>query len=498
MRILLIRPPVPKHTIGLKHIMICEPLELEYVAAGLRDHEVQVMDLIIEKGLTDRLRTFQPDLVGTSSYITGVNEVIKVCREVKRWNPDCATVVGGVQAAQVPEDFIDNSVDVVVRGDGTTTMPAVVCALEQGDDLSTIPGVAIPRDATTLFFGPSTSYMPKADELPLPDRSVVRHLRHRYYYLMHRPVATLKTTWGCWYKCNFCYTWRITDGIPFSRSPGSIVGELKSIEADEIYIVDDIFLISPRRLKRLADLIRREGIRKNYLVYARADFIATHEDIIEEWAGLGLKAVFVGLEATTDAELDRMDKDSSVDLNLRAIGVLQRHGVDIYGSLIPHPDYTVADWQRLRNFIRSAGLYYVNISPLVPLPGTSEFTVYKDRLSVPRAAHGLWDLSHAVIHTRLPLREYYRQLLLTYSTVIFNIPRARRVTMRTLPSIWSWNYLRLLFGATKIGWQFIRAHTHHSQHELRIAMDKGDPVDLPFAYERLVQPKLMEPVATCA
>jgi len=47
MRVLLIRPPVPHHTIGLKHVMICEPLELEYVAAGIPDHEVQIFDMII-------------------------------------------------------------------------------------------------------------------------------------------------------------------------------------------------------------------------------------------------------------------------------------------------------------------------------------------------------------------------------------------------------------------------------------------------------------------
>ena len=74
---------------------------------------------------------------------------------------------------------------------------------------------------------------------------------------------------------------------------------------------------------------------------------------------LGLKAMFVGLEATTDAQLDRMDKEGSVDLNLRAIRVLQRNGVDVYGTLIPHPDYTVEDWRRLRAFIRRSGLYYV-------------------------------------------------------------------------------------------------------------------------------------------
>jgi hypothetical protein len=51
MRILLIRPAPPEFTIGLKNIMVCEPLELEYIAAGLRDHEVEIYDLILETRL---------------------------------------------------------------------------------------------------------------------------------------------------------------------------------------------------------------------------------------------------------------------------------------------------------------------------------------------------------------------------------------------------------------------------------------------------------------
>ena len=76
MKILLVRVPIPRHTMGLKHIMICEPLELEYVAAGLDGHEVQIMDMILERGYEKRLARFQPDVVGTSSYIAGVNEAI--------------------------------------------------------------------------------------------------------------------------------------------------------------------------------------------------------------------------------------------------------------------------------------------------------------------------------------------------------------------------------------------------------------------------------------
>jgi len=55
---------------------------------------------LLERGFERRLRAFRPDVVGTSSYITGVNEVIKLCRAAKRWSPHVRTVVGGVHASR--------------------------------------------------------------------------------------------------------------------------------------------------------------------------------------------------------------------------------------------------------------------------------------------------------------------------------------------------------------------------------------------------------------
>ena len=476
MRILLVRPPVPKHTIGLKHIMVCEPLELEYAAAKLDKYDVQILDLIVERGFERRLKKFKPNVVCSSSYISGVNEVIKLFRKAKLWNPDVFTVAGGVQAAQVPEDFADESVDVIVRGDGTTILPQVIQAWEKGEPLPEIGGLAFPISRREVALSKARSYMPKADELPLPRRDLVSHLKHKYYYLMHRPVATMKTTWGCWYKCNFCYTWKITDGTPYSRSPENILKELQVIEAEDIYIVDDIFLIKPSRLNHLAKLIREHNIRKKYLVYARADFIAQNEDIIAEWAELGLTAVFIGLEATTDDELISMDKECSVDFNKQAIAVLKRHGVDTYGSLIPGADYMPEDWQRLWNFIEETGLYYVNISPLMPLPGTSNWEAMKDQVTVPREAHGLWDLSHILLPTKMPLKSYYRELLGLYWKTVMNISRAHNTTQRTLPSVWSFSYFSMVSGAMKLSWQFLMAHRHHRPSEIKKAMYRGPEV----------------------
>jgi len=455
--------------------MICEPLELEYVAAGLVGHAVQIFDGILERGLERRIREFQPDVVGTSSYISGVNEAIKVCRAAKRWNRACHTVVGGVHAAKAPEDYLDAAVDCVVLGDGTSIMQELMDAFGGRRNLDDVPGLALPR-GSQLRFTPQRSYMPHPDELPLPRRDLVAHLRHRYYYLFHQPVATLKTTWGCWYKCNFCFTWRVTNGVPYSRSPESIVAELATIEADDVYIVDDIFLINRSRLSRLAEMLRARGIRKNYLVYARADFVAENEDVIAEWASLGLCAVFIGLEATTDPELASMNKQSSADANRKAIAVLRRHGVDTYGSLITQPDYEQADWDRLKRFIDETGLYYLNVSPLTPLPGTLIWDAYKGRTVVDRKAHGLWDLSHVVLPTRQPLKRYYRSLLGVYLHSCLSPLRARRLSLRTSPPIFSRKFLRLWFGGMRVVSQFLVAHRHHSERALRKARDRGLPL----------------------
>ena len=453
--------------------MICEPLELEYVAAGLTGHDVRIFDMILERGLEQQLRSFRPDVVGTSSYITGVNEVKKVCRRVKQWNPRCVTIVGGVHAACVPEDFADESVDGIVKGDGTAIIGEIVDAIRKGQPLDEIPGLAIPVDADKVRLTPGRPYMTDPDRLPFPRRDLVAHLKNRYYYLFHQPVATLKTTWGCWFQCNFCCTWKITEGIPYSRSPESIVREMEQIEAEDIYIVDDIFLIHPMRLARIAQLLRERGIQKKFLVYGRADFIAEHEAVIREWSALGLRAVIVGLEAATDAELEALGKLCTVDCNRRAIGILRRHGIDTYASLIPRPDYTPADWLRLRRFIETEGLYYVNISPFTPMPGSLAWNAYKDRVTVSPKAHGLWDLSHCVLPTRMPLKRYYRALLMLYARTVLDIRRANRLSLRTRPPVWSFKYVRIWFGALRILIQFLNIHHHHDPRNLARAMAAG-------------------------
>jgi radical SAM superfamily enzyme YgiQ (UPF0313 family) len=375
-------------------------------------------------------------------------------------------------------------VDIIGLGDGTVLMPEIIDAIENGKSLNDVSGIAIPCGEGELYRTKKREYMPNPDTLPFPNRELVSHLQHKYYYLMHRPVALIKTTWGCWYKCNFCFTWKVTGGQPYSRSPQSIVNELLTIESDEIYIVDDIFLINKSRLNELSNLIQKHDIKKNYLCYARADFIAENEDIIEHWARLGLKAVFIGLEATTDEELDEMNKQLPVHYNIKAIEILRKNKIDTYGSLIPQANYDKKDWKRLTDFIIDNKLYYINISPATPLPGADNYTQFKEQLTVPENAHSLFDLSHQLSRTSVPLKTYYWELLKIYGKTTLNMKSARLNTFRTLPTIWKLDYWRLIFGALRIGKQFLFSYSHHSPKEIGRSRYKGIlPKNLTYDYK---------------
>lgn len=50
MKVLFVRPKPSPETIGLQHLMIVEPLELEILATLIKDkNEVKIVDMILEK-----------------------------------------------------------------------------------------------------------------------------------------------------------------------------------------------------------------------------------------------------------------------------------------------------------------------------------------------------------------------------------------------------------------------------------------------------------------
>ncbi len=124
MKVLMVRPRPCKETIGLQHVMICEPLELEYLIPNIpddlkRETNAEIVDMILEKtSFEEIVKIKKPDLLVFTGYISHVGTIKQMAKDAKKINPLIKTGVGGVHAEVVPEDYRSEYIDFIYEKNG--------------------------------------------------------------------------------------------------------------------------------------------------------------------------------------------------------------------------------------------------------------------------------------------------------------------------------------------------------------------------------------------
>lgn len=447
MKILLVRPRPHKETIGLQHVMICEPLELEYLAgnipAELSDQvETVIYDMILEKySFENILLREKPELVAFTGYITHVGTIREMAEDVKKLLPFAVTAVGGVHAEVVTDDFISPYIDLVFGWNGVKGFNYAVKNLLEGRIVGEVKeGLkSMESDPYDLRLLP-------------PDRSLVSRYRQKYYYMFHNPCALIKTSYGCPYNCSFCFCKEITRGSFYKRPIEEVVEEISTIPEREIYIVDDDFLYDEERLYRFIGLLRENHIDKRFLVYGRADFISSHPQLMEELFSVGLRAVIVGIESVRSEDLKDYRKGTTREINEKCIRTLKKIGIELYATLILPMDFSAADFRELSGWLVSQGMTFVNLQPLTPLPGTEIFTEYEGKLIIKREDHHLWDMAHVALKPdKMSIREFYYQILKVFWRVIMRPGNM----IRLMKTYGFRENFKMLVGSQRVSLQYI-------------------------------------------
>lgn len=420
MKILLIRPRPHRETIGLQSVMICEPLEcMELKAVLLKNHhQVEIIDMILEKKpLEYFVELYNPDMVGITGYISHIGIIKEYARSIKLLNKSIKVAVGGVHATVCPEDFESKDID------------------------------CIARSAEEFYKFVGCEFTERLN----PFRELPQRYLEKYYYLFQDNCALIKTSYGCPYNCSFCFCKEITDYR--ARDIEDVIGEIMEIKQSEVYIVDDDFLFNRQRLMEFASKLREKNIKKNYLVYGRADFIANNEDIISELREVGLSAVIVGVEASSQDELDSYNKKTKLSDNEKAISILQKYGIECYATVILGIEWDKSDFDRLYRFIKKNKLVFVNLQPLTPMPKTPYFKEYENNLIIPYNEHEKWDMAHLVIRpTKISVRKYYMNILSLY----YKITISPRNILYMFKRYGVSTTIKLSLGAWKITIQYMK------------------------------------------
>lgn len=407
MKILLIQPEGQTGKIGFRLAALPEPLALELLATAAGDaHEIRILDMRLEGNLAAVLQDFVPEMVAVTALTTEVYAAQNVLAEVKAFNKDIFTLVGGHHASLLPEDFFLSQVDAVSIGEGELSFPFLLEALGHGRELSTVPSLMYRRPDGSFAKSTADPGKVKMDCLGLPRRDLTAKYRSEYFFLFDKPDTSVATGRGCPYRCNFCSVWTFYNGQTSQMTPQRVLQEIEAAGTDHITFVDDNFLMNNKREDAIADLVRSSGIRKRFSMECRTDSIVRHPELVTKWVDVGLYAVLLGLEGANDKALKNVNKNNTSSNNDEAIRILKDHGVIIWGAFLVDPQWEEDDFRCLRDYVNAKEITHTQFTVLTPLPGTDLFArMFPELLTYD---YGCYDALHAVTATKLPREKFYQ------------------------------------------------------------------------------------------
>jgi radical SAM superfamily enzyme YgiQ (UPF0313 family) len=464
MRVLLVMPtPFENGRLGLENVVwLSEPVALTSVGAAIMpDHEVRVIDMRLEDedALARTLASFRPDVVGTTSMTTDAYQAKAVLRAARNICPDALTVIGGHHPTLCPEEFDVDYIDVIVQGEGELTVREImerwVAQKPSGD--RTFAGVNGTRwvDATGIRrVNGKREQTANLDDLPAPNRDLIKKYQGRYFFTGIRPMASIYTSRGCSFDCNFCAIWEFYERRTRFLSAKKIVDQMEACDEPFIFVLDDNFLTNKRRATELCDELEKRGVKKYWLTQGRTDFAADHPALMKRLAKNGLVMVLSGFESNDDDNLAALRKKSSWQKNLKANEVMRENGIFSTGVFMIRADWTHEQFEQLYEYVRSLQIAMPLFTILTPLPGTQLYRAYKDKLLT--TDHRLFDLLHAVLPTRLPREEFYKEFARSYDATEESVRNAYNAMLKkrpmfvakVLPSmVWfyarTWRYQRI-------------------------------------------------------
>jgi hopanoid C-3 methylase HpnR len=407
MRVLFVHPGPLLYT---RVFLRLEPLGLELVAEAARraGHATRLLDLQVENhGDYARLiAEWRPEFVAFScNYLANVPEIIELATRTKAVLPRCFICVGGHSASFTARAIVehgDGAIDCVLKGEGEAAIAELLEAAA-GDrrDVTAVPGVV-----TAAGEGPAPRFVHSLDDVR-PARDLLRH-RHKYFIGILDPAASIEFSRGCPWDCAFCSAWTFYGRTYRLMRPEQVVEDLASIREPGVFIVDDVAFVHDRHGFAIGEAIAHKGIRKKYYLETRGDVLLRSKEAFKLWKRLGLEYMFLGIEAIDEAGLRKFRKRTSLGSNFEALEFARTLGIEVAINIIADPDWDEQRFATLREWCLEIP-EIVNISVNTPYPGTESWVTEERRLQT--RDYRLFDIQHAVLPTKLPLPQFYRELL---------------------------------------------------------------------------------------
>lgn len=393
-------------------------------------------------GMEEELKRRKPDVVAVGSGTAWAPHCMEAVSRAKKVLPKVTTVAGGLHFTALPEESMREcpEIDYVVVGEGEYTLLELLNHLQTGatTGLDAIKGLAY-RNKNHIVVTEPRPLIDNLDDLPMPAFHLFpmeKYIGYTYW----RNYTRVAVSRGCNGRCEFCYQWRQYDsrkeeniGRYRVKSGKRVVDEIEYLNRElgvKVFdFEDDEFNGDRRMMEELCDELLRRKLDVNWFFLGRADSFVRDIDLFPKMREAGCFQILVGIEVSSDPELEKMGKKISIAQIKEAVSKLRENGIAIIGT------YMVGFWEDDEAIIKKRAAFIEEVDPdimtlqiLTPYPGTLLWDRVKDTPLLEDRNWKHFDMIHAIMPTKyLSRQDIHRLTLWSYREFYNKQERFQRI-----------------------------------------------------------------------
>ncbi len=309
------------------------------------NYTVSIYDEQMEEvSLTNKLFTFEPDIIGISITTPAYSRALEILKITKKLFPSVPVIAGGKHPTSLPEEVLNDSFDCVVVGRA------------EGSILNIISNLLSSKPINGIIFGQALLL----SEIPIINRSLFDGSYHH---------NTIITSIGCPFKCAFC----ANSSTSFQKqSMNNVLKELhfilKSSEKNKtIFFADNNLFYDKKSLTTFCNAI--SNLNLNFMIQNRTDTLDTESLLLLK--SVGCSRILFGIESGSTKILNNVNKTIDLKHIYKIVKTCKQIGITARTNwIIGLPGSWKEEMESLA-FIRYLHPTEISLHQFIPMPGSA-------------------------------------------------------------------------------------------------------------------------------
>lgn len=341
------------------------PIDL-FIQSGIlaQRHNIKVIDAVAENlkesKCTKYILSFNPDVI---VFITGFLSKEKDLQYLEHISQliDCKIIASGGYLLYDCENIMKQNAFI----DATLLDYTSNILLYYLEGENKLYDICVRRDGEIIKY-PRIKIKKMNYPPPLYDAFPIH--RYRMPYFKHNRFASVSTSYGCPYKCNFCIARNIVYKFRDFESIKNELKLLKKMKIQDIFFRDFTFGVNREQTIRLCEYLKKLDFR--WFASSRVDVL--DEELLLIMKSSGCHTLNFGVETSYDKNLVEIEKNISIKQVEKTFSTCKKIGIKTLAHyIIGLPQDSHESILALIKWAKNLDSDYVSFNIAIPLPDSA-------------------------------------------------------------------------------------------------------------------------------